>query len=762
VIFTQHYLACLSHASYLIGDETTGRAVVVDPRRDVGIYLEEAARRSLRIERVIETHVHADFLSGHLELAARTEAVICFGEGAFAEFPVETLRDGHRLSLGEVTLEIISTPGHTPESLCVVIYEHDGDQSPYGVLTGDTLFVGDVGRPDLLTSGGETSADALARRLYQSLHHKLLRLPDATGVFPAHGAGSSCGKQLSTKTSSTLGEQRHSNYALQPMAEDDFVVAVTEGQPTRPRYFTFDAARNRQLHPLLDQTVPPVLGIHEVLCRHKAGAVLLDGREPVEFATGHLRGAINVGLQGRFAEWAAAVLSPHRDILLVGDPSTAVEAKVRLARVGYDRIVGQLNDPAAHMDGPLLAEASSRLTIEQLLPWIGSESELKLIDVRGPAETAGGMLPGATAIPLAGLTDAFRRLDPAVPVVVYCASGYRSSIAASLLRAAGYNNVSDLLGGYQAWAGAGLPTPPPLTPQASGPQPTVINRDYELRAARPGCGLTPRPRRPEVTACYDRGVDAYDRLWAPVILPAAATLVHRLDIADEHVVLDVGAGTGTVAAAIRTAAPAAVVIALDASPGMLRIARTRRGLCAVRADALDLPVKDASADVVVLAYVLFHLADPATALEEAARVLRPGGRVGTVTWASERGSRAHSLWDEILADSGVPPAPPRRVDSGLDQPNAVEQLLENSGFAPHLIWVHKLHHQWSRISFWELATGSGANRVRLATVDPETRAAILLTMQRELDQLDHEDYYWEGEVICAVAARTSSRERLPQ
>ena len=232
MIFTQHYLACLSHASYLVGDETTGRAVVVDPRRDVGVYLDQAAELGLTIERVIETHLHADFLSGHLELAAQTGAVISYGSGADVEFHVEPLEDGQRLSLGDVTLEILATPGHTPESICVVVYEHADDLVPYGVLTGDTLFVGDVGRPDLLaTTSAELSADVLARQLYHSLHDKLLPLPDSTRVFPAHGAGSSCGKQISSETSSTLGEQRHTNYALQPIGEDEFVAPVTEGQP---------------------------------------------------------------------------------------------------------------------------------------------------------------------------------------------------------------------------------------------------------------------------------------------------------------------------------------------------------------------------------------------------------------------------------------------------------------------------------------------------------------------------------------------------
>ena len=460
MIFTQHYLACLSHASYVLGDESTGRAVVVDPRRDVEVYLEEAAAKGLTIERVIETHIHADFLSGHLELAAATGATVSYGQGADVEFAIEPLCDGQRLPLGNVTLEILATPGHTPESICIVVYEHAGDAVPYGVLTGDTLFVGDVGRPDLLASGGsDLSAEALARRLYRSLHDKLLRLPDSTRVFPAHGAGSSCGKQLSTETSSTLGEQRRTNYALQPMSEDDFVAAVTEGQPTRPPYFAFDVQRNREVHPLLDSHAPAPLGIDDVLRLRDHGAVLLDVREPAEFAAGHLRGAVNVGLQGRFAEWGGDVLAPDRDVVLVGDPALGPEAKVRLARVGYDQVVGQLADPAEVFAArPELIEKSSRLTIEQLAELRGLEPSLQLVDVRGPAETAAGTLPGAREIPLPALLDSLAALDQSSPVVVYCASGYRSEIAASVLVAGGFADVSDLLGGYHAWNTAGLPT----------------------------------------------------------------------------------------------------------------------------------------------------------------------------------------------------------------------------------------------------------------------------------------------------------------
>jgi rhodanese-related sulfurtransferase/glyoxylase-like metal-dependent hydrolase (beta-lactamase superfamily II) len=461
VIFTQHYLACLSHASYLIGDETSRRAVVVDPRRDIGIYLEEARAKGLRIERVIETHLHADFLSGHLELAAATGAIISLGEAARVDFASEPLADGQRIELGEVTLEIRSTPGHTPESVCVLVYEHAGDSSPYAVLTGDTLFVGDVGRPDLLASAGSgLDAETLARLLYRSLHERILDLPDDTRVFPAHGAGSACGKQLSSETSSTIGEQRRSNYALAPQSEDQFVAAVTEGQPTRPHYFTFDAQRNRQNHRLLDETVPPPgLTLAEVLQRVAANAVPLDTREPADFAAAHLRGAVNVGLHGRFAEWAGDVLNPDRDIVLVGDPATALESRVRLARIGFDRVVGCLRHPQELLAGrPDLVEASSRLTMEQLAELLGLVPEIQLVDVRNPGETAGGTLPGARMIPLAVLVDSLDELDREAPVVVNCAGGYRSIVAASVLRHAGFSDVSDLLGGFGAWSAAGLPT----------------------------------------------------------------------------------------------------------------------------------------------------------------------------------------------------------------------------------------------------------------------------------------------------------------
>jgi hydroxyacylglutathione hydrolase len=458
MIFTQHYLSCLSQASYLIGDQSTGRAVVVDPRRDIDIYLDEAAEHGLRIERVFETHIHADFLSGHLELAKATGAVISFGEGADVEFPIEPLSDGQRIALGEVTFEILSTPGHTPESISIVVYEHPDDKLPYGVLTGDTLFVGDVGRPDLCASSG-ISVDALAQALYHSLHEKLLTLPDATRVFPAHGAGSSCGKQLSSETSSTIGEQRETNYALKEPDVEKFVAAVTEGQSVQPPYFEYTSNRNTEAHPLLDEDSLPLLGIDDVLKHAEAGAILLDTREPGDYASGHVRGAVNVSLHGRFAEWAGNVLSPDRDIVLVGDPVHASESRIRLSRVGFDRVVGQLRDLAeVVVRRQDLVEASSRLSVHQLAGLRYVEPRLQIVDVRGPGEIAGGAIPGAREIPLPALTDSFSTLDQAAPVVVYCASGTRSMVAASVLRASGFDDVSDVLGGYGAWESANLPS----------------------------------------------------------------------------------------------------------------------------------------------------------------------------------------------------------------------------------------------------------------------------------------------------------------
>jgi glyoxylase-like metal-dependent hydrolase (beta-lactamase superfamily II)/rhodanese-related sulfurtransferase len=458
MFFRQYYLGCLSHASYLVGDPTTGRAVVIDPQRDVAQYLADAEEHGLTIERVIETHFHADFLSGHLELAKATGAKITYGEAAAgkAGYPIDAVPHGTRLLLGEVELEVRATPGHTPESISIVIRERAGDPIPYGVLTGDTLFIGDVGRPDLLASFGVT-ADDLARMLYRSLHEQLLTLPDETRVFPAHGAGSACGKNLSTETESTIGAQRRSNYALAPMSEDQFVAVVTEGQPAAPLYFAFDATMNKQDRPLLDEERPPArLTLDEVLAMQAAGAVVLDTRAEADFAAGHLRGSVNVGLGGRFAEYSGNVVGHDQDIVLVGDPGSEMEAKVRLARIGFDRVLGVLDEgPAAFVARPDVVEASSRLTSLELAERRQALPELQVIDVRNQGEVRLGAIRGSVNVPLPQLVSRLAELDPARPTVVVCAGGYRSSIAASALAANGFLDVSDLLGGMDAWSLAG-------------------------------------------------------------------------------------------------------------------------------------------------------------------------------------------------------------------------------------------------------------------------------------------------------------------
>jgi glyoxylase-like metal-dependent hydrolase (beta-lactamase superfamily II)/rhodanese-related sulfurtransferase len=453
--FHQHQLGCLSLYSYVIGDETTGRAVVVDPQRDVSEYLADAAAHGLTIERVLETHFHADFLSGHLELAAATGAVISYGDVAAADFPIEPLAHGQRLSLGEVTLEILHTPGHTPESISIVVYEHP-DAEPWGVLTGDTLFIGDVGRPDLLTSVGRT-ADSLARELYHSVHDHLLTLPDATLVFPAHGAGSACGKSLSTAASSTIGEQRATNYALAPMSEDAFVEAVTEGQGVAPLYFAFAANANRRERELLDDQEPPApLTVEEALELGRQGAVLLDTRPPETFASGHLRGSVNVGLDGRFAEYAGDIIRPGQKVVLLGEPGHGTEARVRLARIGFDDVVGEVAAIEQVLaDQPHLATAGSRLPATDVAAWLAEDPELQVVDVRNPNETAEGSIPGSVNLPLPSLLDHIDELDRSRPTIVYCAGGYRSSVAASTLRAHGFRTVADLIGGYGAWVARG-------------------------------------------------------------------------------------------------------------------------------------------------------------------------------------------------------------------------------------------------------------------------------------------------------------------
>ena len=451
----QYDLTCLSLFSYLIGDLTTGQAVVVDPQRDISGYLADAAEHGVTISRVIETHVHADFLSGHRELAAATGALISYGSRAKLGFDFEPLADGQTLSLGDVTLEIRHTPGHTPEGISIVV-RSTADAAPSAVLTGDTLFIGDVGRPDLLTASGMSASD-MAHDLYRSLHDRLLTLPDETSVYPAHGAGSACGKHMSSATSSTIGEQRATNYALQPMSIDAFVTVVTAGQTATPPYFVHAVHANRSGdQDLLDEhDVVPPLGIDAALDAVAAGAVLLDVRTPETFASGHLIGSINVGLAGRFAEYAGDVISHGRPIVLVANEHDAHEARIRLARIGFDDAIGAITDiDLVLVSRPDQAAAASRLSAVEVALWASTgngPANVQIVDVRSPSETEVGAVPGAINVPVAQLVARLGELDPSRPTVVYCAGGYRSSIAASTLRAHGFGVVADIIGGYGAW-----------------------------------------------------------------------------------------------------------------------------------------------------------------------------------------------------------------------------------------------------------------------------------------------------------------------
>lgn len=455
MLFKSYYLGCLSQASYLIGDG--GEAVVVDPQRDVDQYLEDARAAGLAIRHVVETHLHADFVSGHLELARRTGARIYMGHRAAAEFAYVPVRDGDQLRLGSTVLRFLETPGHTPESISVLVLDESSPTAPAKILTGDTLFIGDVGRPDLVGSKGY-SAEQMAEMLYDSLHGKLLALPDDTEVWPAHGAGSACGRFISEERFSTIGDQKRTNYALQPMPKADFVRLVTAGLPPPPRYFAHDAERNRRGAPALAEIPPPPpLSPDDVARRHEEGAVILDVHDADAFARGHVPGSIHIGLRGSFAPWAGALLEVGRPIVLVAESRSALdEATMRLARVGLESVVGYLDGgpEAWARDGRELARAE-RIGVDELRQRL-SGGRLRLLDVRAASEHAAGHVPGATNVPLGELEAFADRLDRDEPIYVICGSGYRSSIAASLLRARGFAHVVDVVGGHGAWRAAGF------------------------------------------------------------------------------------------------------------------------------------------------------------------------------------------------------------------------------------------------------------------------------------------------------------------
>jgi glyoxylase-like metal-dependent hydrolase (beta-lactamase superfamily II) len=404
MILKQYYLGCLAHASYLIADQASGEAVVVDPQRDVDQYVLDAQALGCRIGRVFLTHLHADFIAGHLELRDREQATICLGARASAEYEFEPMADGTSVLVGAVRLKVLETPGHSPESISILVFDPgQGDEAPYAVLTGDTLFIGDVGRPDLRASLG-WSAERLASMLYDSLHEKLARLPDQTLVYPAHGAGSLCGKNLSTDTVSTIGVQREYNYALQPMTRERFIQTVTADQPDTPAYFTYDAVLNARERPTLDQTLERELrplSLQQLLALVEQGAQLVDTREAAEFEGAHLRRALNIGLGGSFATWCGTLLEAERPVVVVAEPGRELEAATRLGRIGFDNVAGYLaggmQQPEAR---PELIERTERITAGSLAEQLSSSAPPILVDVRTGPEWHHSHIDRAVSLPL--------------------------------------------------------------------------------------------------------------------------------------------------------------------------------------------------------------------------------------------------------------------------------------------------------------------------------------------------------------------------
>ena len=462
MMLEQYYLGCLAHASYLVADEESGIAAVIDPQRDVDQYVRDAETRGLSIRYVFLTHFHADFLAGHLELRDRFGAEIVHGARGEAEYAARRAATGDAIELGPtVRLEVLETPGHSPESISILIHDRASAVDPHAVLTGDTLFIGDVGRPDLRAALGWT-AEELGGLLYESVHEKLLPLPDETLVYPAHGAGSLCGKNISTDTVSTIGVQRRFNYALQPMSKEEFVAIVTADQPDSPAYFTYDAILNTKERPTLDSALERelrALSPDEAIEGYENGAQLLDTRDPADYSGAHLRGSLNVGLGGSYATWSGTLLTPERPIVVIADPGREEEAATRLGRIGFDNVAGYLEGGMLALgDRPELIRRTERITAQNLAEQLAAPSPPVVLDVRTPREYETSRIEGSVNIPLSRLMERLDEIPRDARVVVTCGSGYRSSIAVSILERHGLGGLSDLVGGMAAWEASRLET----------------------------------------------------------------------------------------------------------------------------------------------------------------------------------------------------------------------------------------------------------------------------------------------------------------
>tara|TARA_Y100001978_G_C23690993_1_gene434760 strand:- start:811 stop:2202 length:1392 start_codon:yes stop_codon:yes gene_type:complete len=440
----QIYTKCLAEAAYYI--ESNGEVAIIDPIREVEPYIQMAKERAAKIKYVFETHFHADFVSGHIDLAKQTGATIVFGPNAEAGYDIYNGTDGEVFNIGDVSLTLLHTPGHTMESSCYLLKDSEGNQ--HGVFTGDTLFIGDVGRPDLAVKSGEITQDDLAGFMYDSLRNKLMKLPDHVIVYPAHGAGSSCGKNLGSETTSTIGEQKATNYALQPMSKEDFIQEVTDGLLAPPPYFFKDAMMNKNGYEsivVVVETNHKALSYQEFAKEIAAGAFILDTRKPGDFAVRHVKSAVNIGLNGQYAPWVGAIIPTDAKIVLVADQGKEKEAIVRLARVGYDYVAGFL-------DGGINAWVGEYSTIhdvstEEGVELIKNQSKL-ILDVRKPVEVEAAHVCGSQHIRLQELPSRFSELEKDASIAIYCAGGYRSMIAASFLQKEGFSKITNIQGGF--------------------------------------------------------------------------------------------------------------------------------------------------------------------------------------------------------------------------------------------------------------------------------------------------------------------------
>jgi len=461
MILKQYYLGCLAHASYLIGDETSATAVIVDPQRDIHQYLSDSQKLGLEIRHVFLTHFHADFVAGHLELRDQCGATIYLGSRAQAEYAFVPMKNNDVLEFPGLRLQVLETPGHTIESISILVFDLEKDSAkPYAVLTGDTLFIGDVGRPDLRASLGWTAED-LGSHLYDSLHKQLLPLQDKTLVYPAHGAGSLCGKNLSSDTVSSMGDQRRLNYALQPLTKQEFIGLVTADQPDAPAYFTYDAILNTRERVTLDENLARVLrpiDLDEVVRMGDEGCQILDVRDPAEYAKSHLAGSINIGLGGQYATWAGTLLDRTKPIVIIAEPGREQEAALRLGRIGFDHVKGYLRKGMeALSERHDLVWPTERLSVLMLAEQLAGREPPFVLDVRSPREWTAKHIEGSVNLPLNHLRERVTEVPHDRQIAVHCAGGYRSSIAASILHQYGITNLIEIAGGLAAWDAAKFP-----------------------------------------------------------------------------------------------------------------------------------------------------------------------------------------------------------------------------------------------------------------------------------------------------------------